>query len=181
MDDVTSGFDARIARSISTQLFDRDGHFRKAGISVILATHNRMLIDPCPQKSTNISQGQILSQMDSVVVLDKGRVFDSGSLEGVRSRNASLFRRIEVSTEPSSTESINGIEAAAQNEDENERRVSPKLFPEAIPADKTLNRRSGSWFVYGYYCKSAGNLPLIFWGFFTIIGAIATNYARKYA
>lgn len=41
VDDVTSGFDNKTARAIATRLFGKDGHFRKAGISVILATHNR--------------------------------------------------------------------------------------------------------------------------------------------
>lgn len=36
-----SGLDPTAARIVSARLFGRDGHFRKAGISVILATHNR--------------------------------------------------------------------------------------------------------------------------------------------
>jgi ATP-binding cassette subfamily C (CFTR/MRP) protein 1 len=40
LDDVMSGLDPTAASIVSTRLFGRDGHFRKAGISVILATHN---------------------------------------------------------------------------------------------------------------------------------------------
>ncbi|KAM4064462.1 ABC transporter transmembrane domain-containing protein [Hirsutella rhossiliensis] len=161
MDNVTSGFDARTARSVSTLLFDPDGYFRKAGIAVVLATHNR----------------HILSQMDSIIVLNEGRVVDSGSFEEVRSRNASLIQRIEISTDLSSIETDSDMETPARSEEEQERSVPPALSPENGSADLNLNRRSGSWSVYGYYCRSAGNVPLIFWASFTIIGAVATNYA----
>ncbi|KJZ71681.1 hypothetical protein HIM_08919 [Hirsutella minnesotensis 3608] len=158
MDDVTSGFDAKTARSISTQLFGRDGHFRKTGISVILATQNR----------------QILSQMDSIIVLNKSRVVDSGSREDVQLRNASLFQQIAVSNESSSTDIETEMDALACSEQKQEMSVALEPSPGISPADKSLNRRSGSWSVYGYYCQSAGNFPLIFWCLFTIIGALAT-------
>lgn len=42
LDDVMSGLDARTASLVTTSLFGPEGHFRKAGISVVLATHSRM-------------------------------------------------------------------------------------------------------------------------------------------
>jgi len=44
LDDVMSGLDARTANLVTGSLFGPEGHFRKAGISVVLATHSRM----CP-------------------------------------------------------------------------------------------------------------------------------------
>lgn len=40
LDDVLSGLDSKTARFIIDRLFARDAYFRKAGISVVLATHN---------------------------------------------------------------------------------------------------------------------------------------------
>ena len=41
LDNVMSGFDNKIARAIIARLFSKEGHFRKAGISVIIITHSR--------------------------------------------------------------------------------------------------------------------------------------------
>lgn len=43
LDDVLSGLDSKTARFIIDRLFARDAYFRKAGISVVLATHNRKI------------------------------------------------------------------------------------------------------------------------------------------
>ena len=43
LDDVLSGLDLQTASFITDRLFGREGHFRKAGISVVLATHNRKI------------------------------------------------------------------------------------------------------------------------------------------
>jgi ABC-type ATPase involved in cell division len=40
LDDVTSGLDPTMVNFILTQLFSPQGHFRKSGTAVILATHN---------------------------------------------------------------------------------------------------------------------------------------------
>jgi ATP-binding cassette, subfamily C (CFTR/MRP), member 1 len=36
-----SGLDAKTASLVTTRLFGAEGHFRRAGISVVLATHSR--------------------------------------------------------------------------------------------------------------------------------------------
>ena len=41
LDDVMSGLDNKTARAIIARLFSKEGHFRKAGISVIIVTHSR--------------------------------------------------------------------------------------------------------------------------------------------
>jgi ATP-binding cassette subfamily C (CFTR/MRP) protein 1 len=41
LDDVMSGLDNKSARAIIARLFSKEGHFRKAGISVIIVTHSR--------------------------------------------------------------------------------------------------------------------------------------------
>ena len=39
-----SGLDAKTASLVTTRLFGKEGgHFRKAGISVVIATHSRMV------------------------------------------------------------------------------------------------------------------------------------------
>lgn len=40
LDDVMSGLDPATSKDIATRLFSRQGHLRKAGVSVVLATHN---------------------------------------------------------------------------------------------------------------------------------------------
>lgn len=44
LDDVFSGLDSRTARVVLDRLFGENGHFRKQGVSVIVATHSRTAI-----------------------------------------------------------------------------------------------------------------------------------------
>lgn len=45
-----SGFDSKTTGNILDKLFSQNGYFRKAGISVILATHSRMLSECDPAR-----------------------------------------------------------------------------------------------------------------------------------
>lgn len=40
LDDVTSGLDSKTANALSAQLFQKDGYFRRANISVIIASND---------------------------------------------------------------------------------------------------------------------------------------------
>ncbi|KAK3949643.1 P-loop containing nucleoside triphosphate hydrolase protein [Pseudoneurospora amorphoporcata] len=134
LDDVMSGLDHATAKEITTRLFSRQGHLRKAGVSVILATHNKRL----------------LPYMDEIIVLKSGRIADIGPYSEIQSR---------------------GDLKLMQNPGHNN---TPQQQQPAKPPN--LERRQGSWSVYSYYACSAGALSLSLWAFFTILGAITSNY-----
>ncbi|POR31354.1 Uncharacterized protein TPAR_08439 [Tolypocladium paradoxum] len=176
MDDVTSGLDNRTARAIATRLFSKDGHFRKAGISVILATHNRKHATSRPWSVwlSSPDTEKLLSQMDSIAILDGGRLADYGSYDEVLSRSAALIEQAEVA-EDLSPRSSNDI--ANTNEQPITESAPHAEDAGGMPLDvPTSARRSGSWSVYTYYARSAGAASVFFWALFTVIGAVATNY-----
>ncbi|KAJ3497293.1 hypothetical protein NLG97_g2019 [Lecanicillium saksenae] len=152
LDDVMSGFDPQTTGNILTNLFSKTGYFRKAGISVILATHNQ----------------RILPYMDSVVVMENGRVTDADSFEQVKLRSPELLKATTTDEAPEHTEEDEpNATARAASIDED---------PETALEQDSLRRRTGSWSVYSYYGRSAGATSLTLWIIFTFIGAVAGSY-----
>ncbi|KAL7904095.1 ABC transporter [Trichoderma velutinum] len=152
LDDIMSGFDSQTTGNILASLFSETGYFRKAGISVILATHSR----------------RILPYMDSVVVLDNGRVAEADSYEHVRLRPGTILETAIVDQD-----------SAYIDEDEPKRsRAIPSVDEnqETALEQDLLHRRMGSWSVYSYYCRSAGAVSLVLWVIFTFVGAITASY-----
>jgi len=114
--------------------------------------------------------------MDSIVVLDGGKVADIGSYEEVLLRSASLVEQAEASLgvgdRSSDTESVLDGESNSKTSD---------LAPEAdiMVQQPNFTRRSGSWSVYKYYIQSAGLTTVFFWIFFTFVGAAFASVMRK--
>ncbi|CCC10044.1 hypothetical protein SMACR_02623 [Sordaria macrospora] len=164
LDDVMSGLDPATAKEITTRLFSRQGQLRKAGVSVILATHNTRL----------------LPYMDEIVVLKSGKIADTGPYSEIQSRGD---LKLMVMTDDDAI--VSGEQQGQSAEDEAAPRdiktssTTPKPLDttqQQPPKPPNLERRQGSWSVYAYYARSAGALSLSLWGFFTVLGAITSNY-----
>ncbi|EGZ74846.1 P-loop containing nucleoside triphosphate hydrolase protein [Neurospora tetrasperma FGSC 2509] len=161
LDDVMSGLDPATAKDITTRLFSRQGHLRKAGVSVVLATHNKRL----------------LPYMDEIIVLEGGKFADIGSYSEIQSRGD---LKLMAMTDDDVIES--GEEQQSATDEVSRDSKSPATTQK--PSDTTtrqatkpnFERRQGSWSVYAYYARSAGALSLSLWAFFTILGAITSNY-----
>jgi ABC-type bacteriocin/lantibiotic exporter with double-glycine peptidase domain len=162
LDDCTSGLDSTAARTITTQLFGTDGHFRKAGVSVVLATHNPLL----------------LPYMDAIVVLDDGKLVASGSHEEIREQRPEIFSTkgehhldppepldIDVDGEDTSPLGVGAAQRAAQ--------VGKREMGGS-------RRQKGSWHVYLYYANKAGKLSVFLWGFSTLGGAVSSAYSSEF-
>nr|CAC28822.2 related to multidrug resistance-associated protein [Neurospora crassa] len=162
LDDVMSGLDPATAKDITTRLFSRQGHLRKAGVSVVLATHNKRL----------------LPYMDEIIVLEGGKIGDIGSYSEIQSRGD--LKLMAMTDDDDVIES--GEEQQSATDEVSRDSKSPAMTQK--PSDTTnrqpikpnFERRQGSWSVYAYYARSAGALSLSLWAFFTVLGAITSNY-----
>jgi ATP-binding cassette, subfamily C (CFTR/MRP), member 1 len=116
--------------------------------------------------------------MDTIVVLDSGKVADFGPYEDVRLRSASLIEQ--------SAATLTVSDSVSDGRDEADDKTTSKASKVAVVEDDeiaaqkaNLSRQNGSWSVYKYYSKSAGASTMILWAFFTLIGAVTTNIIRK--
>ncbi len=109
--------------------------------------------------------------MNSVIVLDNGRVTDADSYEHVRLCSAVLADTVTVDQGCAPIEEdgrgANGTTPSI-NEDQ-----------ETALEQDSLRRRTGSWSVYSYYCRSAGVASVILWAIFTFVGAVTGSYTGK--
>lgn len=179
LDDVMSGLDPATAKEVTTRLFSRQGYLRKAGVSVILATHNSrspLLTWTAIPLLIGLSE-RILPYMDEIVVLESGKVADIGSYSQIQSRGD---LKLMVMTDDDDT-----IESGEQENHSQEAPQDSKIAAttpkspgnqQQPPKPPNLERRQGSWSVYAYYARSAGALSLSLWAFFTVLGAITSNY-----
>lgn len=119
--------------AISSRLLSADGHFKKAGRTVILATHNYRL----------------LPYTDKTIILGDGRVSQTGTYEQLRfmlpedsqSQGDEEFKHQSSTThKPTDMTSVSEILHVGTEED----------------ADPNMARRDGKWSVYVFYFQSAG-------------------------
>ncbi|KAI0446909.1 P-loop containing nucleoside triphosphate hydrolase protein [Xylaria telfairii] len=156
LDDPMSGFDAQTHNRVSRSLFGRDGHFRRAGQSVVLVT----------------SRPEILTLMDFVIVLREGKVVEEGPYDTIQSKYAKPLRRrnIDIATDIHAlNEQVEGDQDAVLNIRD------PKLVC-TTAQELNLQRQNGSLSIYTYYLQSAGKPLLILWLGGTITGAVLVNF-----
>lgn len=157
LDDVMSGLDPKTAGLVTTRLFDRKtGHARMAGISVVIATHSR----------------RVLPYMDSIIVMDSGRVVDTGSYEEIFDRSARLVEQAEAEVQAAEKPQE---EKGGDGDDSTPRLAERGAETAPLTQQEDTTRRSGSWSVYKYYIKSAGITTVLFWILFTFVGAVFTS------
>ncbi|KAJ5085131.1 hypothetical protein N7532_009902 [Penicillium argentinense] len=132
LDDVFSGLDTRAVAAISSRLFATDGHFKQAGRTVILATHNYRL----------------LPYVDEVVALNDGRVSRIGTYEELRTT-------LPEDSQSENNQDLEGPTAANRNPT-NLTNVYEILQTSTEDSDPDMARRDGKWSVYAFYFESAG-------------------------
>lgn len=117
--------------------------------------------------------------MDTIVVLDSGRLADSGSYQEIQIRSASLIEQAEASLEVDdmSPEANNAIEEQLEPHSKIASAVSNPEDLTSQEADQ--GRQAGSWSVYAYYSRSAGTFSIFLWSLGTVLGAVFNNIARK--
>ncbi|KAK1752303.1 canalicular multispecific organic anion transporter 1 [Echria macrotheca] len=166
LDDCTSGLDPSASRTILTELFHANGHFRKAGISVIIATHDL----------------RVLPQVDTVVLLNEGRLLDHGSYQEICERRPELIKlqqeeadqyesRGDSSVKAKNLPKMETVQSTVKNSPEGEQDEEPER------AVGDASRQKGNWSVYAYYAKKAGKVSIFLWVLSTVIGAVANAYS----
>ncbi|KAH6652821.1 putative ATP-binding cassette transporter [Truncatella angustata] len=150
LDNISSGLDARTASALCNRLFRYDGHFRRAGISVVIATNDE----------------RFLRYMDTILILEGGNVLRSGSYQ-------ELFRAGLVEQD-SSSETL--MEVARTSSSDSSRFTQQETRHQAIhdqteaPSDFDA-RPNGNWSVYAYYGRSAGARSILAWAISLFVGA----------
>ncbi|KAH8198292.1 hypothetical protein TruAng_007542 [Truncatella angustata] len=144
LDNISSGLDARTASALCNRLFRYDGYFRRAGISVVIATNDGL--------------ERFLRYMDTILILEGGNVLRSGSYQ-------ELFRTGLVEQD-SSSETL--MEVARTSSSDSSRFTQQETRHQAIhdqtgaPSDFDA-RPNGNWSVYAYYGRSAGARSILAW------------------
>ncbi|POR36613.1 Uncharacterized protein TPAR_03195 [Tolypocladium paradoxum] len=156
LDDVMSGLDSKTTGTLLSRFFSEEGHFRKAGISVIFATHSQ----------------RVLPFMDSIVVLDNGRLADFGPYKEVRLRSAALIEQADAEVTPTSDSADETAHVDKPCSPESPQLPTEHAASASSPGQDIKRRRDGSWSVYSYYARSAGTMSVVLWIVFTLIGAI---------
>lgn len=115
--------------------------------------------------------------MDSVVVLDNGRLVSHGLYKEVEKESANLLRHAE-----------HEIGLISQSKEERKEfrhsleRETVASIHESVASPSNLlsvQRSNGSWGVYSYYAKSAGTLSLVLMALFTLTSSVTTSYMSR--
>ncbi|KAJ5544757.1 hypothetical protein N7535_006857 [Penicillium sp. DV-2018c] len=159
LDDIWSGLDSKNLQYLQSNLFDKDGYFRQAGISVILTSR------------------ALPPWADQVVVLQAGSVIAMGSYEEVLSHEPKIigshlsdnFEAMELVKEEGD-ETIKGMPLIAES--------APNHTAPACPTDlkEDLSRRTGTWNTYRYYISRAGRWKPPCFLFCCIASAFFSNF-----
>ncbi|ORY60115.1 putative multidrug resistance-associated protein [Pseudomassariella vexata] len=163
LDDVLSGLDASTSTRIWARLFGRNGYFRKADISVILAT----------------SDQKLLHTMDTIISLDGGHlVQQTAPLEDHRHlSNSILHTKTDIRELDAGVMDANGAsdieDGSFQTESETEALI-------AVTDDPYQD----NWPVYVYYGRSAGITSLCGWAICSLCAAtfssVSTIWVQKW-
>ncbi|KAJ5959013.1 ABC transporter integral membrane type 1 [Penicillium vulpinum] len=158
LDNVFSGLDSTRIALITDQLFGKDGHFKKRGISVILV----------------MSTYQLLVHADQILMMDEGKVTASGSYNEMLSKEPNIVSKLQKPTSDPllATAEISNSGLA----------VVPKKAHTRISVETTDDKniihvkRQGNWPVYKYYFRSAGYGLLVSFLAFTVVEAFCTSF-----
>ncbi|MCJ1394407.1 hypothetical protein MMC18_007285 [Xylographa bjoerkii] len=158
LDNIFSGLDSKSIALISDRLFSKTGHFRKAGISVILATNTY----------------HMLPYADEIIVLEEGRIVDKSSHEEILARTPENAKMFGTPAKDDSA-SIFDQSTTGQIPKELERTVSNIIEAELNEGTDHI-RQQGALSVYIYYVRSAGYIPVSIFAVFTVIEAFSSSF-----
>ncbi|KAJ6007677.1 hypothetical protein N7540_011653 [Penicillium herquei] len=161
LDDSFSGVDAHNVSLISNCLFSQRGYFRSAGITVLLVTHTEHL----------------LQYADEIIVLEDGRIVDTGSYEAIIRQEPDISANLKTLTNTNQVTEDDVFQVSEQ-ENENEKKAPSTVPPSSssTPEATDYTKRNGTWSVYKYYYDSAGFTPFAFFLFFTVVEAFCSNF-----
>ncbi|PIG85348.1 sulfonylurea receptor/ ABC transporter [Aspergillus arachidicola] len=137
LDDVFGGLDLNNIRMISEHIFGKNGSFRGAGRSVILATHTSSL----------------LSFADEIIVLDKGAVISRGSYTELFSAAPKVALQ---SLESTDEDDAHATDERINSQPSRSLAVENKAKPRVGQRELDYSRRDGTWDVYRFYVQNAG-------------------------
>ncbi|CAG8907277.1 unnamed protein product [Penicillium egyptiacum] len=156
LDNVFSGLDSMSIALIRNRLFGKDGHFKKLGISVILA----------------MSTCQLLPHADQILMMDEGKITASGSYNEMLSKEPKIVSEVQKSTLdlPLETERSNsGLTVVGKKE--------TSIAVDTLDNEKTIRvKHQRNWPVYTYYFRSAGYGLLVSFLAFTIIESFCSSF-----
>ncbi|TDZ20182.1 ABC transporter atnG [Colletotrichum orbiculare MAFF 240422] len=152
LDDIFSGLDSKSVSKISARLFAKDGHFCQNGISVILATHTRHLIQFA----------------DEVIVLDNGSVLSQGPYEQVVAESSDM---VLVSAPDEYNNDVTDERSSPTPED-----AKSETAATDIQSDEDRLRQNGSWTVYKYYVEQGGWVAFTLFMLATITESFASGF-----
>lgn len=117
--------------------------------------------------------------MDTVTVLQGGRLADHGPYENIRTRVAVIIGQEEAEIKP-------GIEFL-HGENNIEKHLGPSNPTGPVSGtDERMSlevadpqRRQSNWTVYQYYFRSVGTLIMSLWVSFTVLGAVTASLTSK--
>ncbi|KAJ9151149.1 putative Multidrug resistance-associated protein [Pleurostoma richardsiae] len=161
LDDVFSGLDSKSISLISTRLLGQDGLFKKAGQSVILATHTQ----------------RVLSYADEIIILDNGRLVDQGPYGDILRRSPETLAKSAPLLENKRIVPIEEMDPKHSLDIALSRHSIVEEEGEPAEEVKDHLRRDGTWSVYRYYFKSAGYPLLAVFAFFCFLEGFASNFA----
>lgn len=172
LDDVFSGLDSNNIRTISTRLFGPNGYFRRPGMTVLLATHTGMLRG-WPFRTQKLLYvdcwiEHLFQYADEIVVLEEGRIVQTGSFDNVMQLSKPASTESPVSTVGTADHT-----ASATQEGDELRNTAAK--PSA-PGSLSPLRREGTWSVYKYYFRSAGFIPFATCLAFIVVEAVSGDF-----
>ncbi|RDW75794.1 hypothetical protein BP5796_06615 [Coleophoma crateriformis] len=156
LDDIASGLDTNTVQQIAARLFGPDGHFRKSGRAVILATHTLSL----------------LKYADIVTVLENGRIVD----EAAPGKNLLAEEIIKDSPDSERGASSNGSDKVSIEVEAVTKPAVITSIDEAETEVPDFARRDGTWSVYKYYCRMAKWRNIILFAVLAFALAFASNF-----
>ncbi|KAK4067234.1 uncharacterized protein Triagg1_7677 [Trichoderma aggressivum f. europaeum] len=160
LDDFISGLDPKAAKTVQTSLCHANGHFRKAGISVVLAANG----------------SNLFPYMDNVVLLHKGSISDTGSYKRIKARNPDMFKLDDHKPDFNYDRVKEEGSAGPRVESQGSNSTAPEQRGQISSSNGAgFSRQKGSWSVYSYYGEKVGKLFLFSWAISTLIGAISDS------
>ncbi|KAJ6186285.1 ABC transporter transmembrane domain type 1 [Penicillium mononematosum] len=165
LDNVLSGLDSTSIALITNRLFGKDGHFKKLGISVILA------MSTWPVLREHIDQ--LLPHADQILMMDEGKITASGSYNEMLSKEPKIGLEVQKST----SDPLEMVERPNSGLTVVEKRDHTSIAVETADDKKTIRvKPQGNWPVYTYYFRSAGYSILVSFLAFSVIESFCSNF-----